>query len=429
MQIVNKTPFVFLPLNPKGPEHRMTLILKGTFDLKPGQACTPASTQLPLSGDKPFLDDIGRSLAWATDLTSFKPHTDFYVIGTFHQPGGQPAPEGHASITLGPLHKELAIRGPRVAIQQPDKTWAVSPPTPIKSVPLRWEYSFGGLTDRRNPMGMGIDPLDMPDGTKAVRLPLIEHPAHLIRTMKDRPPPANFAPVPPSFQQRRQKLGTRDRHWAVFQAPLPPKDYDPSYQNAAPNDQQAGNYPTGDEVMTLRNLHPSLPELTTRLPGLRTRVGLLRNAPDGVTADEVAMHIDTVIALPDSDHLVLLWRGVTTLRTDRTPDEILLFQIEMEPTTAPPAVPSLPQRMLAEYNAKQAQEAEQEQAEIAKTLGEVRKLLTKANLPPELTKTLETETDPQKLYDLLDSHLTTIIADIKQNFPEIAAKLTIPWPE
>lgn len=424
MQYKNNTPFVLtcLPTRVAETGRTMTIIVKGTFDLTPDAACTPAKDQLPIKGDETYLDDIGRSLAWASDLAPFKPHTDFYIIGSYHQPNGIAARRGDASFTLGPLHKELVFWGPRLALQRPDKTWVVTEPEPFVTLPLRWEYSFGGLQDRRNPMGMGIDHQETPDGAKVVPLPRIEHPQHLVTTMKDRPSPANFAPLPPTFLARRRKLGTRDRRWAVFRAPLPPKDYDPSYHNAAPEDQQAGNYPLGNETLLLRNLHPRYAILTTRLPAVRPVVGLLRQQDDGITAEEVAMHLDTVVAMPDADRLVLLWRGVTGMRGKIPPDEFTLCQLELEACNAPPASPSLKERMLADHLAAETQKGEAEQAEIDQVLAGIRELLQKANLPPDVMKIVQTESDPKIVHDALDRYLTGVIDGLKQKYPHVAAR-------
>ena len=105
MHIVKNTPLEFMPLRSTvaPPQSSLTLIVKGTFDIKDGTTCTPAEKQRKVSGDQPYLDDIGRSLAWASDLAPFKPRTDVYVIGSFHQPGGVAAPEGRASFTLTPM--------------------------------------------------------------------------------------------------------------------------------------------------------------------------------------------------------------------------------------------------------------------------------------------------------------------------------------
>lgn len=422
MRVIKNTPFEFLPFPSKvtPPQASLTLIVKGTFDIKDGAICTPAEKQRKVSGDEPYLDEIGRSLAWASDLAPFKPRTDVYITGSFHQPGGVAAPEGRASFSLGPLRKELAFFGPRQAMRRADGTIAMTKPAPMVSVPLRWEYSFGGLTDPRNPMGLGIDPQPTADGGMAIPLPQIEDPADPMRTLRDRPRPANFGPVPQGFEERRRKLGTHDQRWSVFRAPLPPKDYDPSHHNAAPEDQQAGNYPRGDETLVLNNLHPTLPTLTAGLPGLRIRAGLVRATATGVVAEEVAMHLDTVVAVPDDNQIVLVWRGVTPLHMAFMPNEVLLLQCEAEPLDAPAAGPSLTERMLAAYQAPQEAEAAAQKAELDQALGEIRKLLSKANLPPALAKRLEAETDPQVIYNLLDGHMTTILDDLARKYPEAA---------
>ncbi len=401
----------------------VTLIVKGTFDLVNGGVCTPAKTQRKIAPDQVYKDDIGRSLAWSTDLAPFKPHTDFFVIGAFHQPNGVPAPHGRASITLGPLHKELVFHGRRLAVQRPNKSWAVTAAEPMTTVPLRWEFSFGGLSDPRNPMGMGIDPIEPHDESIVVPLPLIEDPHHLMQAMSDRPPPANFAPVPQSFRSRRRKLGTRDRRWAVFRAPAPPKDYDPSYHNAAPDDQQAGNYPRGDEELVLHNLHPTIPDLRTTLPGVRVRAGILRNTASGVQAEEITMHLDTVVPIPDEDQLVLVWRGVTQQHMAFLPDEVRLFQIEAEPLDHP--APSLAERMLAAFHDDETKQRQEEERQTEQALAEMRKSLAKAKLPAELLQAIEAEKDPMALFNMLDRYLMETVEELSKKYPQITTGSTL----
>lgn len=428
MQYKNDTPFplMCLPTRVAGSSRTLTVIVKGTFALTPNAPCVPAKEQLQFSGDETYLDDLGRSLCWASDLAPFKPHTDFFIIGSYYQPDGNAAPSGRASYVLGPLTKELVFWGPRVAVQRGDKSWVASDPEPFTTLPLRWEYSFGGLQDRRNPMGLGIDPEEAPDGTSFIRLPRIEHPDYPLTSLKDRPPPANFAPVPATFQTRRRKLGTRDRRWAVFRAPLPPKDYDPSYHNAAPDDQQAGNYPLGTETLTLRNLHPRHPVLTVALPGIRPLVGVLRDESGIVTAEEIVMNLDTIVAMPDSDQLVLLWRGVTGMQAKLPPDEFSVVQCELARCDAPPTSPSLAERMLAADRDAKAEKAARAQKEVADVLAGVRKLLKGAKLPPEVMNVVETETDPQVVHNALDTYLTNFIDGLKQKYPDIVARLQKP---
>lgn len=421
MRIFNSTPFVLAPFGSEvaPPALSLTFILKGTFTLKPDAPCEVAKKQRPLEGDRRHLDEIGRSPAWASDLAPFKPHTDFFVLGAFHQPGGRPAPEGRASFELGPLRKELAFFGPRVATQIAEGNWHIGAPEPMTSVPLRWEFSFGGLGDKRNPMGMGIDPLEPAPGEKPgprrIPLPQIEDPRFPLQRIGQRPAPANFAPVPASFQERRRKLGTRDRRWQVFRSPLPPKDYDPSYHNAAPGDQQAGNHPRGDEKLILRNLHPKIPELVTALPGLRPRLALVRLTAAGPVAEEVRLHLDTIVAVPDEDQLVLLWRGVTEVHTRIHPDEIPMVACDMEPLGPTSTLDDMQAKLLARYLEENSDAGQK--AHDAEVMAGIREMLGKASLPPELAKLVQTEADPKTLFNALDSHLGQLLADLERKYP------------
>lgn len=415
MKLVNLTPFEVLPLpgkaRPTTPS--LTVIVKGTFAIVPDGICKVAAKQRPIEPDRPFLDEIGRSLAWASDAAPFKPHSDFYVLGSFHQPGGIPAPVGEAGFRFGPLSKTLTVFGPRLAVKGADGGWTVTPPEPFVTLPLRWEYSFGGLMDPRNPMGMGIDPISAKDEAPVVPLPRIEDRRCLLRSMADRPAPVNFAPVPPVFEARRRKLGTRDQRWAMFRAPLPPDDYDPSHHNAAPADQQGGNYPVGDEELTLRNLHPSRPLLATRLPGLRPVGAVLRRGEAGPAAEAMTLHLDTVVALPDENELVLVWRAVL----DGTADSILRLHLEMEPLDAPPRDPSLPEAVLAAFLEEQSVSVRKDAAETAQVLGEMRRMLSKASLPPELSRVVESESDPRVVFDALTAHLSGRIDGLLRQYP------------
>ena len=431
MSLINNTPFKLVPLSSQvsPPAHSMTVIVKGTFMLRDGGVCTLADEQLDFAPDEPYLDDIGRSLAWASDLAPFKPHTDFYLHGAFHQPDGQPAPGGTASIELGPLKKSLVIHGPRRATIR-DGVWIIGEATPVVSVPMRWEYSFGGVSHAANPFGRGIDPVAGQDGETMVDLPLIEHPDYPVRRPTDRPPPANFAPVPVLFEERLRKRGTYDQRWNLFRAPLPPIDFDPSYHNAAPGDQQAGNYPCGNELLVLRHLHPRIPELRTRLPGLRPRVGILRIKTDvpknpakiagwnkwDVSAHEVVMNIDTVVALPQDDRIVLVWRGVQPMRQPNLTPELAWLQCELDEPGRPPLdFAEIEARMRNSYRESMPPSHEEVDREIAALLNHAKGRLKEVELPADLRTFVEKESDPRLLFERLLGHIDAELSLTKKN--------------
>lgn len=425
MKIVNATPFALFTLlgEVAPPARSCTIVSKATFKLADDRSWQPAKKQREPEPDKPFMDDIGRSLAWASDLVAFKPNVDILIQGAFHQPGGVPALEGRGGFKIGPIEKELMFCGPRFLVPSGNGQWSISPAQAVAQVPLRWEYSFGGLSDARNPLGLGIDPL--PDEKDPTRIPLpqIEYPEDRFHKPGDRPRPANFAPVPPRFAERRNKQGTRDQRWANFRAPLPPKDYDPSVHNAAPADQQARGYPRGDEPLLLRNLHPRFPEWSTRLPGLRARAGILRMIPGGkgpndVRAEEVRMRLDTIVVLPEDDELVLLWRGVVPLN-GRKDSEILLLRAETERVAEEPAAFELfAARMWEAYRKSLPPEKKPPQApDISGEMAEMRRLLAKVDLTPALRDVVENEANPKTVFDALEKHLSETVAALQNKYP------------
>jgi hypothetical protein len=431
MTIKNNTPFKLAALASQvaPPRRSMTVIMKGTFKLEHDGVCSIADEQLELAADQPYLDEVGRSLMWASDLAPFKPHTDFYIHGAFHQPRGQPASSGTASFQFGPLKKSLVFHGPRLLTIR-SGVWTISEARPVVSVPLRWEYSFGGLNYAANPYGRGIDPIRDQDGEKVVELPLIEHPNYPIHLPTDRPPPANFAPVPTTFHERQRKRGTYDQRWSAFRAPLPPLDFDASFNNAAPVDQQGGNYPRGDEILVLRNLHPKLPELHTRLPGLRPRVGVLcrkQDAPSDpaklaqydpwdVVAEEVVMHLDTVVALPESDKVVLIWRGVQPMRQSSISREVAWLQCELDQPGRPPwAFADIEAQMRLDFEEMMPTPDAEAEAEAEAMFKKAKVLLAEVDLPADLKNVVATEKDSKVLFDRLMSYVNTEVAAIRRN--------------
>lgn len=418
LPIFNPTPFTINPVNERAVfgQNSASLVVKATFDIVPGAVATVAKDQKPAAPDTTFMDPLGRSLAWPTDLVAFKPHTDFFIVGAFHQPGGVAAPDGRCAFRFGPLAKELRIHGPRLATRVAARAgekpgpWSVTPAEPVIVVPLRWELSLGGLRDPRNPYGLGRD-MDTKDGIDTLRLPLIE-------SVSAPDTPDNFAPVPPMFQERRRKLGTRDQRWSLFRAPLPPEDFDPSHANAAPGDQQAGDCPRGDEAITLVNLHPTIPELTFFLPGLRIRTAVVRKTDSGARADEVAMRLDTVAVLPEESKLVLLWRGVVPLAPgSKLEREILAVELEAEPLGAAPADPDLPQRLLDRWHAIEAAEQARAAALESQARDEMKKLLPKANLPAAIAALVEQDADPMVIFEAIEKHILETTAAIKAKLP------------
>ncbi|MFT8417231.1 MAG: DUF2169 domain-containing protein [Acetobacter sp.] len=309
MKIINETKCAVTIIDDSKGEESPVIIVKACFDLTQNLPAQFSDNCPEFSNDVLYKDEIGRSLAWANDLERYKPNFDFLVLGSFFAPEGKAVPQSMVGFQFGPMEKRLRIIGPRVATVDGDGQWSVTPPTPLTELALRWEFSAGGLDDARNPFGMGAEAMPRENNCPGAlyKLPMIE--------AVDDPPwtpvrsvvPANMVPEPSFFSSRQKKMGTRDRRWTLFRAPLPPLDFDPSVANSAPAGQQAVGEPYGHEVMRFANMHPSHPIFSATLP---ESVPFVAFAPVGSDhACPVWLKLDTIVAQPDQEKLTLLWRA------------------------------------------------------------------------------------------------------------------------
>jgi uncharacterized protein YjbI with pentapeptide repeats len=315
MQSKNLTPFLFgtrvTSLRP--PQPYMTMIVRGSFRLRPGEPLEPIEglmEQGPLSGDafRPDDDDQTGDLLHASDLADFKLHAEVLLAGACHAPGGRPVVECPVRFSVGAWSKTLLVVGRRVWTEKVLGA-AISDPEPFVTLPLVYTNSFGGPGYAPNPVGKGRDTAELPN---------VENAGARVRGKGDRPDPAGFGPLSPMWPQRSGKMGTQyGAKWRKERFPFYAEDFDWTYFNAAPADQQLPEYLRGDEELSFVNLHPDAPSFSARLPGLRIRAfakddqGLLREAP---------MQLDTLLADLDKEQIVLTWRGLMTVREEDLAD-------------------------------------------------------------------------------------------------------------
>lgn len=327
MEIVNDPGFVlgWMIGQIRTRELSAAMAVKATFRLRPGAPAEPAAEQEPLSADVHYDDDPEQSLRYEADLGLFKPRTDLLVAGTCHAPGGRPTSVCRAGFRVGRQEKTVAVIGDRVWRRKLFVT-SMSEPAAFRSLSIRDENAFGGPGYEPNPVGKGY---------RGDVLPNVEDPRSLVRSPDDRPPPVGFGPIPRTARRRASKAGTYRRHWLEDRWPWLPDDFDWTYFNAAPEDQQVEGYLRGDEEIAFENLHPERPSYVSRLPGLRCRLFL--DVKDGERSSfrEVPLVIDTLWADPAAETLVLIWRGVTPVRSHKL-TEIRAAYIAAEPLASGP---------------------------------------------------------------------------------------------
>lgn len=292
------------------------LTLKATYELTQGEP-RPAARQLALFPADVYFGDASRSsLRAASDLGLGKPSTDVILLGRAVSPVRTAVMD--VGLAVGPVARVLRVFGDR-CWRRAGGDWIMSDPEPFERMPLMWERAFGGaaprpegvppVRDERNPVGCGfLAEDDEPwDGQP---LPNLEDPAALMAAPHDRPPPACFGPVAPSWLARRRLAGTYDEAWRSRRAPYLPLDFDPAYFQLAPAGQVAARALEGGEAVHLRGCVAG-GELSFRLP--RPEIVARWDFEGGLL--DCAPRLGSVFLEPDYARLQMVWWAA--LRVDR----------------------------------------------------------------------------------------------------------------
>ena len=319
VEIINTTNFVFAPLAGRinYPGHSLTLIVKGTFDLKHGEPATVAVEQPYPTGDEYYPGDGDlKSIRYDSDFAYYKPNADSLLVGKCYTPGGRPQQSCRVTFQVGSIQSSLAVFGARY--------WRpvlkiISSPEPFVVMDIRYENSFGGQGYEKNPLGLGYTEIRTSQNNKIEPLPKIENINQLINSPESRPDPAGFGPMDRMWQQRLAKLGTYQENWLKERWPWFPVDFSWQYYNAAPSNMQSRGYLTGNERLGFENLHPDISKYDSQLPGLRVRCFVKESNSESqaqINFKEVEMNLDTLWVDMEAEKLVLAWRGNTDIQDE-----------------------------------------------------------------------------------------------------------------
>ncbi|MEZ6188074.1 MAG: DUF2169 domain-containing protein [Planctomycetota bacterium] len=313
----------------KIPQLEVSLFVRGTWRLGADGSLEQIEDPVQqgfMSGDTwaPTDPDRAGPLTYASDFADWKPHADLLLKGTCYPPGGRAATECPVRFAVGDWSKTLVVRGPRA--WRPGVLFgkSMTEPQPFARVPLTWENAYGGARFPQNPVGKGRD---------GQELPLVEDPRQPIQGARDKPTPATFLPISPNWPQRAPKRGKR--YGAKYQrtrAPWFSEDFDWTYFNAAPADQQLDGYLRGDEELVLQNLHPDAPLIRAQLPGIRVRCFVKHIDQRFV---EAKMVLDTLYVDADEGRVYLTWRGLTPV-AHREFEDVACGLVVQEPLSETP---------------------------------------------------------------------------------------------
>lgn len=253
------------------------------------------------------------SIVQESDFSPYKPRCDVIFSHAFaHSPEEKPFNRWTAGVKIDKWDKVLMVCGPRV-IRSGLLGWQLSEPEKATRVPICHELAFGGTCrwpekndedadpeifsrHELNPIGCGF--LDKAwvkkTGKNEFRAPQIEV---FSKAFDDgwlrgqNYPVVGLGPIGRWWQPRVQLTGSYDHKWLESRWPALPKDFDFSYWNCTPADQQI-DYPKGGESITLFGLTPGGGYLRAKVPGNHpySLVGLHAGP-----VLERPMHLDTLI--------------------------------------------------------------------------------------------------------------------------------------
>lgn len=383
------------------PNHSLTLIVKGTFNLWPEKKTTLSEEQLYPTGDEFYPEDeeMQNGARYSSDFAYYKPRADLLLVGKCHALEGKKVSASNVTFQVGAKSKTLNVFG--------NRNWKrgllgsiPTNPEPFEEMELRYENSFGGKGYKENPVGKGFEKIVTKSGKNVRMLPNIVNPEDQIVSPSGRHEPAGVGPLGLMWTQRFSKLGTYKGNYLKERWPWFAKNFDWEYFNAAPPDMQVEGYLRGDEELYFENLHPVHPKYYSRLPGLRVRCFLNETdiANKGSTNfREVHMNMDTLWVDMEDEKLVLVWRGATNIKSEDYEEIEHIFIVSEkleEPSESVDYYQDLFLKQLAEEDAEESYEVgpmEIEEAgntsevdeEIAKAEEQMRASLLKAGINPD----------------------------------------------
>lgn len=334
----------WMPGSLQPPAHSLTLVVKGCFDLVENDKaiiCEDADAGA-IMGDIFVDDEPTASLSYANDLVIYKPKADLTLSGVAYPQLGQAG--CRVTFGVGNWRKSLAIFNDRFwrwgKASAPEPFAAQSP-----ALPLTYENAYGGHQFGANPVGKGAAKLTSATGEAVQPLPNIEHINGFISSPSQTTLPAGFGPLKAGWGDKTPLKGTYGDKWLKENFPYFPPDFDWSYFNCAPQDQQVP-YLRGDEKLFFENLRPDLPQFSAQLPALRPRLFLKGELAEQGFFQEVTLRLDSLHVDMEKRQVNLVWRGVVGVQDDEF-EEISHACVYIE-DLADPVLPSAHYQSLVE---------------------------------------------------------------------------------
>ena len=311
-------------LEPSGREHMIVVIKRAlAFPEEDGGVCTWSEGDVELVMADEFTGEPGFSaVVREADFALKKQLCDVTLTGFAHTPGGRPMERLRVGLAIGPIAKAIDMVGnrvwePLVMSAEPSET------EPFTSLPISYDYAFGGIDDLYededlhhaylpNPVGRGWYRFRNRSLLEGKPLPNCEAPGEETEVPWEDYTPASFGPIGRAWPGRAELAGTYDDEWVADVFPFLPDDFDERYYQCAPPDQRMP-HAVGAEEIKLQHVVPDAPPLVTMtLPDLSMPVVFVHKRKGDI---EVQTVTDTIEIEPELRRISIVSRA--TLPIDR----------------------------------------------------------------------------------------------------------------
>ncbi len=428
MRVRNETFLTFAPVvgRVRYPAYSLTIVVKGTYAISDNGTLTalPVAQQPhPTPGSVEDKGE-GRKIRHPSDMAYFKPAGEVLVRATAHAPDGGPVDSLDVGVRVGDaIDKTLRVYGRRR--WQRDEDGAVRPsiPTPFDALPIVHEHAFGGPSEPANPVGTGAQPAPNPGfeiHESQLHPSRIEYPSSPLTAFGDKPTIAALEPIEPEWEPRRSLFGTMDANWRQTRAPWLPEDLSWLFFCEAPADQVlSSGYFKGDEVLTLKHLHPTVPNLTCPLPGHRVRCAVAATLDHTPFTREVPVNLDTIFVDMGPKTISLVWRGLVEVDgPEFACIEDILIDLE-EADQLPLSETELTAKLDALIATPSESETsdEEAEAELSQALTKAVDDLRAANPPKEIMDLIDSGKDPLEMVRDLEQTIRRLLKEAGVDVP------------
>lgn len=329
---------------PEG-EYILSVLLKRSYEIVPGQKCRRAETDFKLiSGDVHYDGPMNSSVQFESDFVPFKVATDVVFNGKAYAPDGKPVERLKAAVEVGSYRKEIVVIGDRTCHYRAGRDPDVAGPKPFTTMDIRYERAYGGVdiySDPtmpclypRNHLGRGFVIKNVREAVEGLLLPNIEDPVDTLTWgrfftehfmhWERQPMPQGFGWFAKFWQPRAGYAGVMPADRAVEQElrkayaeVVPPAQRELYEQTQLPdmdfrffNGASQGlalPYLKGDEEVRLTNVVPE-GRLSFYLPGDQPSLGL----DVGLGLQEPPVFLQTVMIRMEDKQVDLVWRAAAS---------------------------------------------------------------------------------------------------------------------